>query len=1261
MIRKMVWATVALAMLIGAAVVALLYSEWGLQTTLSLVSKVTEGKVVVQHAAGRLAGETSCQGVTVLTDRFDLYIEHLKIRWKPGKLLSGTLHIAEISARDFRYGIKSTGAEKDTQTEPFTRLKLTLPLALVLDMVEINGGKIYRDVSILAASAQPLHVFNHLQATASGASEKAIIESFSIEAPDYGLLVTAGLKMTDNWPLELAGTWWLKPDQFDRLDGVIKGSGNLENPTLDVEIGKPFSARLTGSISDLFTDFSWHLQATAAGVAATMIDARLPDCRATLELASTGAPSAYTATGSTRVQCNETTTIDVLTEIAGDTNGVTNKTSIQSETIGSLSAAGSVGWQDGLAWNLDLSIAQNNRTDLFVVPWHKLSMTVGSTGTYKNQSLVHQTTIAGLSARLTASGAELAGDVFLEGSESELVVTIEDFQVAGGTMTGSGRLDFSTGVNWLINLAVADFNPAQWGAYPEGTIATRFESTGIYRDGLDEWRLKIVDIDGTLADRAVSGGGTIEHRAGRSQIDKIFLENGRNRIDLEGQIDQQLDLRFVLNVDEFAQFMPQLAGRLSAQGKIGGTLGLPRFDVTIDGGGLSLGDIRLASLQGAFQLDLAPQGITAGQLSLAQLKVANSSVASVTIELAGTATDHQLEAVAVADDWQLGLILAGGYYQDSGWRGTLSKTVFSGANYGLWQQQEPTVLAAGPAGLELDTLCLGEKSDRICLDGYLRKERRWLVNLREARFDLLRLYDAGLLQQKLSGTFLARFSAEGVGAELTAADLKLEIPEMHVAGKIQDYFPVFSWYDLILQGSVDDGTLHTEVSGWFIDGSTIEGHFGIAGFDRLDGELATRPLEGSLLVDIKDLKPLSILTENYLVPSGTLRADLQVSGQLQSPELSGEMMLEDGVINFPQLGITAGEITTDIDFKKQRIDIALEAQSGEGKAVAVGSLEIGSPGWGGTFAITADAFELFNQKELELIADAALDLVLSEKGGTLSGTLFIPRALIEPDEMTGTVSESADVIIIDNLDQSGSWPFELDLSIGFGDQVQLDGYGLSGNLMGDLEVANHPNKGMVGTGRLDLKDGKFAIFGRTLDISRGRIVFNDGPISNPGLDVSARKIIGARGFNRSTTTVGVNIVGSVLDHEVTLFSIPQMSDSEIVAYLLLDQASVATGESSGLLGTAANAVGASAGNEVLGDIGQLLPVDDFVLGGDIYSDPSLVVGKRLSKEIYLSYDFSLLDNRGYFKIRYDFGRGFFLETKSSSESNGVDLFYSFER
>ncbi len=67
------------------------------------------------------------------------------------------------------------------------------------------------------------------------------------------------------------------------------------------------------------------------------------------------------------------------------------------------------------------------------------------------------------------------------------------------------------------------------------------------------------------------------------------------------------------------------------------------------------------------------------------------------------------------------------------------------------------------------------------------------------------------------------------------------------------------------------------------------------------------------------------------------------------------------------------------------------------------------------------------------------------------------------------------------------------------------------------------------------------------------------------------------------------------------------------------------------------------------------------LEGSGADDTSLVVGKELLDDLYLSYDFNLYKNAGSFRIRYDFGKGFSVESKNSIESNGVNLLYSFER
>lgn len=126
-----------------------------------------------------------------------------------------------------------------------------------------------------------------------------------------------------------------------------------------------------------------------------------------------------------------------------------------------------------------------------------------------------------------------------------------------------------------------------------------------------------------------------------------------------------------------------------------------------------------------------------------------------------------------------------------------------------------------------------------------------------------------------------------------------------------------------------------------------------------------------------------------------------------------------------------------------------------------------------------------------------------------------------------------------------------------------------------------------------------------------------------------------------------------------LFSIPAMEDAEIVSYLVTG--SSLQSADSGAVAAALNALGTSTGNRLLGGVGERLSLDDVRIGGGGEDDTSLVLGKRLSEDLYISYDFNLYKNAGFFTIRYDFGRGFSVESRNSIDSNGIILFYSFER
>jgi len=79
-------------------------------------------------------------------------------------------------------------------------------------------------------------------------------------------------------------------------------------------------------------------------------------------------------------------------------------------------------------------------------------------------------------------------------------------------------------------------------------------------------------------------------------------------------------------------------------------------------------------------------------------------------------------------------------------------------------------------------------------------------------------------------------------------------------------------------------------------------------------------------------------------------------------------------------------------------------------------------------------------------------------------------------------------------------------------------------------------------------------------------------------------------------------------------------------------------------------------------LADLLPVDEMHLEGtEKEGTMSLVVGKKLTENLYIGYDHNFFDQKGEFRVSYDLGYGFSAVTRSSASSNGADLFYTIEK
>ncbi len=219
---------------------------------------------------------------------------------------------------------------------------------------------------------------------------------------------------------------------------------------------------------------------------------------------------------------------------------------------------------------------------------------------------------------------------------------------------------------------------------------------------------------------------------------------------------------------------------------------------------------------------------------------------------------------------------------------------------------------------------------------------------------------------------------------------------------------------------------------------------------------------------------------------------------------------------------------------------------------------------------------------------------------------------------------------------------------------------ISGKARGQVQVRTNHTGALVGSGEFELVDGSFKYYNQELNIERGRILFTEGPLNHPGVDIRVKKKVRGDSALARDATVGVDINGLLEDPQIHLFSDPYMEDVDILSYLVVGQ-EISGGKASktNIFDLTALSIGIqnSSGNSYANEH----RVDNFRnLSGSSSDDPSLALGRRVGKDLYISYDVSTFNQQGQFRIRYNLFKGFYVETKSSGESSGADFLYIFE-
>jgi translocation and assembly module TamB len=225
-----------------------------------------------------------------------------------------------------------------------------------------------------------------------------------------------------------------------------------------------------------------------------------------------------------------------------------------------------------------------------------------------------------------------------------------------------------------------------------------------------------------------------------------------------------------------------------------------------------------------------------------------------------------------------------------------------------------------------------------------------------------------------------------------------------------------------------------------------------------------------------------------------------------------------------------------------------------------------------------------------------------------------------------------------------------------GERVTINTSGLQGRLTGEITATSDESGITRGSGELSIEEGgKYTAYGRKLDISRGRLLFDKSLLGDPAVDLRATKKF-------PDITVGVNVRGTLSRPRVTLYSDPVVPQQQIVSVLLAGGSveSIQTGTASDTSGNAARNSAILQGSAILAQqFGNRIGADVSV-EQTLQNDTSLVLGRYLSPRLYLSYGIGIAEGLNTIKLNYTVGDHWTIRTEKG-KNQSADLVYTIGR
>lgn len=378
---------------------------------------------------------------------------------------------------------------------------------------------------------------------------------------------------------------------------------------------------------------------------------------------------------------------------------------------------------------------------------------------------------------------------------------------------------------------------------------------------------------------------------------------------------------------------------------------------------------------------------------------------------------------------------------------------------------------------------------------------------------------------------------------------------------------------------------------------------------------ATLNLQGKGSVDLKLLDPL--LTANGRRMRGQISLEGALVGTPAQPQVMGTVTLKDVEFRDYAIGANLTAINGQIKAKDSLLLIEqLHGMAGAGTITANGNIDVLKEGIPLNLAITANNAKPLASDSLtvELNADLTLKGLAAEQLQLL-GNIQINRAEIRIPEHLPTnlavLKLQTQGKTVSQAPSPVNSRLKLGLEVSAVEQVFVRGRGVDAELDGKVRVQGNASQPDV-DGEFKLRRGQFSLGGKALNFSQGRINFDNGKADDPSLN-----FVVAKSKNSVTTTL--TLTGTATKPKISLSSVPDLPQDEILARLLFDSDTINLSMLEMLqLGSAVATLTGSMLNIVdpLDTVRKTLGLDRLTVGGQT-NTTSLDAGSYVVPGVYI--------------------------------------------